>query len=90
MTRDDWKSPPGTNWADPTRRGSLRNFNIVLVTIDYPNMPFAILQKPGSTVFGNPQPNAPTGLTREKVPDFYRDFLNKPSEVNHGHTLHEY
>ncbi|KAL2372108.1 hypothetical protein BDBG_02292 [Blastomyces gilchristii SLH14081] len=90
MTWDDWKSPPGTNWADPTKRGSLRNFNIALVTVDYPNMPFAILQKPGSTIFGNPQPNAPTGLTREKVPAFYRDFLNKPSEVNHGHTLHEY
>ncbi|OAX80158.1 hypothetical protein ACJ72_05513 [Emergomyces africanus] len=90
MTWEHWKAPPGTNWADPTKKGSVRNFNIALVTVDYSNLPFAIIQKQGSTVFGNPQPNAPTGLTREGVPAFYRDFLNKPGELNHGHTLHEY
>ncbi|PGH01834.1 hypothetical protein GX51_05014 [Blastomyces parvus] len=90
MTWDDWKSPPDTNWADPTKKGSIRNFNIALVTVDYPDLPFIVIQKPGSTIFGNPQPNAPAGLTREKVPEFYRDLLNKPSEINYGHTLHEY
>ncbi|EEH20842.1 hypothetical protein PABG_03073 [Paracoccidioides brasiliensis Pb03] len=90
MTWADWKAPPGTNWSDPNKKGSVRNFNIALVTVDYPDMPFVITQAPGSTVFGNPQPNAPAGIKREEVPSFYRDFLNKPIDLNHGHTLHEY
>ncbi|KAH6715279.1 hypothetical protein BKA61DRAFT_349944 [Leptodontidium sp. MPI-SDFR-AT-0119] len=89
MTWDDWKSPPGTNWSDPTVRGSNRNFNIALVTVDYPDGPFVITLSPGSTVFSNPQPHAPT-ISREAVPAFYRDFLNKPNELNRGHTIHEY
>ncbi|KAH7393182.1 hypothetical protein BKA64DRAFT_724346 [Cadophora sp. MPI-SDFR-AT-0126] len=89
MTWDDWKSPPGTNWSDPTVRGSVRNFNIALVTVDYSDGPFVITLAPGSTVFNNPQPHAPT-ISREAVPAFYRDFLNKPNDLNKGHTIHEY
>lgn len=86
---DDWKTPPGTNWADPTRKGSNRNFNIALVAVDYSDMPFAITQPVGSTVFGNPQPDSPK-VTRDEVTTFYHDFLNKPGELNRGHTMHEY
>ncbi|KAL1954435.1 hypothetical protein VTO42DRAFT_1159 [Malbranchea cinnamomea] len=89
MTWDDWRAPPDTNWADPTRKGSIRNFNIALVTVDYPDMPFVVTLAPGSTVFGNPQPSA-ANIKREDVPTFYHDFLNKPGELNRGHTLHEY
>ncbi len=70
-------------------KGSNRNFNIALVTVDYSDMPFTITLTPGSTIFNNPQPSAPN-VTRDSVPAFYRDFLNKPGELNRGHTLHEY
>lgn len=91
MTWADWKTPPGTNWSDPTKTGSNRNFRIALVTVDYPDKPFTITLPAHSTVFNNPQPaGADLNLTREDVPTFYRDFLNKPGELNKGHTLHEY
>lgn len=86
---DDWKIPPKTNWADPTRKGSNRNFNIALVAVDYSDVPFTITQPEGSTIFGNPQPGSPK-VTRDEVTSFYHDFLNKPGELNRGHTMHEY
>ena len=89
MTWADYKAPPGTNWSDPSRKGSVRNFNIALVVVDYPDMPFVITQAAGSTVFANPQ-EIVSGLGRTEVPAFYRDLLNKPGELNRGHTLHEY
>ncbi|KAI1148481.1 hypothetical protein F4825DRAFT_94472 [Nemania diffusa] len=89
MTWADYVKPPGTTWSDSSQRGSERNFNIALVVVDYPDHPFVITQQAGSTPFGNPQPVV-SGLSRDEVPTFYRDFLNKPSDLNHNHTLHEY
>ncbi|RWA10444.1 hypothetical protein EKO27_g4660 [Xylaria grammica] len=89
MTWADYVAPPGTTWWDPSRKGSERNFDIALVVVDYPDRPFVITQEPGSTPFKNPQPIV-SGLSRDEVPTFYRDFLNKPSELNRMHTLHEY
>jgi hypothetical protein len=89
MTTADFKAPPGTDWANPSTRGSVRNFNIALVTLDYPDEPFVITQKARSTVFGNPQPSV-SGLSKDAVPGFYRDLLNKPQTLNGGHTMHEY
>lgn len=89
MTWNDYVNPPGTNWADPSRKGSIRNFNIALVAIDYPDLGFVLTLPPQSDIFGNPQPSV-SGLKREDVPTWYRDFLNKPQEINNGHTLHEY
>ncbi|KAH8205505.1 hypothetical protein TruAng_000411 [Truncatella angustata] len=89
MTWADFIAPPGTNWSDPTRKGSGRNFNIALVTIDYSDRPFVVTQPTGSTIYGNPLPAVPQ-LTREQVPAYYRDLLNTPNELNNGHTLHEY
>jgi M6 family metalloprotease-like protein len=89
MTTADFKAPPGTDWANPNVRGSVRNFNIALVTLDYPDEPFVVTQRARSTIFGNPQPSA-SGLSKEAVPGFYRDLLNKPQTLNGGHTMHEY
>ncbi|KAI1264333.1 M6 metalloprotease [Xylariaceae sp. FL1019] len=89
MTWDDYVKPPGTNWSDPNLKGSERNFNIALVTVDYSDLPFEITQAAGSTIWTNPQPVV-SGLSRDEVPGFYRDFLNKPSELNRMHTIHEY
>lgn len=89
MTWADYKAPPGTNWSDPNRIGSERNFNIALVVVDYDNLPFVISGPPNSTVFGNPLPQH-GNVERSNVPSYYRDLLNKPTELNRGHTLHEY
>ncbi|TGJ81350.1 hypothetical protein E0Z10_g7429, partial [Xylaria hypoxylon] len=89
MTAADYVAPPGTTWSDPSKKGSDRNFDIALVVVDYRDRPFVISQAAGSTPFKNPQPVV-SGLSRDEVPTFYRDFLNKPSDLNNKHTLHEY
>lgn len=89
MTWADFVAPPGTTWSDPTRKGRERNFNIAMVTVDYPDSPFVVTLEPKSDLFGNPQPLV-SGLKREDVPKFYRDLLNTPNELNQNHTLHEY
>ncbi|WP_246178721.1 M6 family metalloprotease domain-containing protein [Actinomadura decatromicini] len=88
MTWDDYKSIPGTNWSDPSRKGSVKNFNGAVVLVDYSNQPFVVTQPKNSTIFGNPV--AVGDVPRTQVAKFYQDFLNKPQQLNHGHTLHEY
>ncbi|RMJ28449.1 hypothetical protein PHISP_00664 [Aspergillus sp. HF37] len=73
----------------PDAQGSTRNFNIALVAVDYSDLPFTITQPDESTIFGNPQPGSPK-VSRDKVTSFYHDFLNKPNDLNRGHTMHEY
>ncbi|KAI2634611.1 M6 metalloprotease [Xylaria nigripes] len=89
MTWSDYVKPPGTTWSDPSIKGSVRNFNIALVVVDYPDKSFDITLAPGSTPFNNPQPIM-SGLSRDEVPAFYHNFLNTPNELNRDHTLHEY
>ncbi|WP_068925242.1 M6 family metalloprotease domain-containing protein [Planobispora rosea] len=89
MTWADYVKPPGTNWADPAVQGSVRTFRGALVLLDYPNQPFAVTQPRGSTVFGNPSAEA-HDIPRDRVAQFYKDFLNTPNQLNRGHTIHEY
>ncbi|GAA2884428.1 M6 family metalloprotease domain-containing protein [Streptosporangium fragile] len=89
MTWADYTKPPGTNWADPTVKGSKRTFRGALVLADYPNQPFVVTQPKGSTVFRNPSAEA-HDIPRDQVARFYKDFLNTPNELNRGHTIHEY
>ncbi|MDQ7904884.1 M6 family metalloprotease domain-containing protein [Phytohabitans sp. ZYX-F-186] len=89
MTWDDFTPVPGRNWSDPAVTGSVRNFKIALVTLDYPDQPFVVTQRARSTVFGNPQATA-QNIPRDQVSTFYQDFLNTPNTLNKGHTLHEY
>ncbi|TDB83148.1 M6 family metalloprotease domain-containing protein [Actinomadura sp. KC216] len=88
MTWDDYKKIPGTNWADPSKKGSVKTFNGAVVLVDYANQPFVVTQPKNSTIFGNPV--GVGDVPRDKVAKFYEDFLNKPNELNRGHTLHEY
>ncbi|MGW4116321.1 M6 family metalloprotease domain-containing protein [Actinosynnema sp. NPDC004786] len=85
----DYRKVPGTNWADPSVKGSVRNFKGALVLLDYPNQPFVVTQPERSTVFGNPGAAA-HDIPRDQVARFYRDFLNTPNDLNRGHTVHEY
>ncbi|MFI6517253.1 M6 family metalloprotease domain-containing protein [Spirillospora sp. NPDC050679] len=88
MTWDDYKAVPGTNWADPSVKGSIKNFKGAVVLVDYPNQPFVVTQKKNSTIFGNP--TTVGEVPQDEVAQFYQDFLNKPQDLNRGHTLHEY
>jgi M6 family metalloprotease-like protein len=88
MTWEDYTPIPGTNWADPAQRGSVRTFRGALVLIDYVNQPFVVTQPANSTIYGNP--TTVHDVPRADVPAFYRDFLNTPSKLNRGHTIHEY
>ncbi|MCA2187606.1 M6 family metalloprotease domain-containing protein [Nonomuraea cavernae] len=89
MTWADYKKPPGTNWNDPSVKGSQRTFKGALVLLDYPNQEFVVTQPKGSTIFGNPSAEA-HDIPRDQVARFYQDFLNTPNELNKGHTIHEY
>ncbi|MEU8417453.1 M6 family metalloprotease domain-containing protein [Amycolatopsis japonica] len=89
MTWDDYRKPPGTNWADPALKPTKRMFKGAVVLADYPDQEFAVTQPPRSTVFGNPGPAA-SNIPRAEVAKFYQDFLNKPQALNQGHTINEY
>ncbi|MFD0887590.1 M6 family metalloprotease domain-containing protein [Streptosporangium algeriense] len=89
MTWADYRKPPGTNWADPSVKGSKRTFRGALVLLDYSNQPFVVTQPKGSSVFRNPSAEA-HDIPRDKVAQFYKDFLNTPNQLNRGHTIHEY
>ncbi len=88
MTWDDYRQIPGSAWADPAVKGSVRTFKGALVLVDYANQPFVVTRPPNSTIYGNP--TGVHSLPRAQVPAFYRDFLNKPQPLNRGHTIHEY
>jgi M6 family metalloprotease-like protein len=87
MTWADYRPIPGENWADPARKGSVRNFRVALVAVDFPDQPFVITLPKRSDPFGNPQVEP---ITRDEVPRFYADFWGRPNAFNHGHTIHEY
>ncbi|WP_431043094.1 M6 family metalloprotease domain-containing protein [Streptomyces sp. P1-3] len=89
MTWAEYRSVPGTDWADPDVKPTKRTFKGALVLLDYPDEEFSVSKPAGSARFGNPLPSA-AGIPRERLPGFYRDFLNKPGPLNHGHTINEY
>jgi M6 family metalloprotease-like protein len=86
MTWADYRPIPGKTWADPALvpRHTLR---IALVAVDFDDQPFVVTLPKGSDPFGNPQVDP---VPREKVPQFYADFYNKPDPLNHGQTINGY
>ncbi|WP_229844535.1 M6 family metalloprotease domain-containing protein [Streptomyces cinnamoneus] len=89
MTWAEYRPVPGTHWADPDVKPTQRTFKGALVLLDYPDEEFSVSKPPGSGRFGNPLPAA-SNVPRDQLPRFYRDFLNKPGALNHGHTINEY
>lgn len=88
MTWADYKEVPGTDWASKTV-GSKRVFNGAIVLLDFENQDFVVSQEEGSHVFGNPSGLA-NNIKRDDVPEFYRNLLNTPNELNNGRTINEY
>nr|WP_234386677.1 M6 family metalloprotease domain-containing protein [Streptomyces sp. ERV7] len=89
MTWAEYRSVPGTDWANPNRQPTQRKFKGALVLLDYLDEDFSVTKPAGAAKFGNPLPSA-SGIPRAQVPKFYEDFLNKPGTLNHGHTINEY
>ncbi|MFH8790764.1 M6 family metalloprotease domain-containing protein [Streptomyces roseoverticillatus] len=89
MTWAEYRSVPGTDWANPGRTPTQRKFKGALVLLDYADEEFSVTKPAGAAKFGNPLPSA-SGIPRAQVPQFYEDFLNKPGALNHGHTINEY
>ncbi|MFI1676125.1 M6 family metalloprotease domain-containing protein [Streptomyces sp. NPDC020607] len=89
MTWSEYRSVPGTDWANPGIEPTDRTFKGALVLLDYPDEEFTVSKPAGSTVFGNPQTTA-SDVPRSRLPRFYEDFLNKPGALNRGHTINEY
>ncbi len=87
MTWADYQPIPGIDWADPSLKPSKKQFKVALVAIDFPDQPFVITLPKHSDLFGNPQMDP---VPRERVPQFYADFYNTPSPLNHGHTINGY
>jgi M6 family metalloprotease-like protein len=87
MTWGDFRPIPGTDWANPSKRGSQRQMRVAILAADYPDYPFIVTRPKGSDPFGNPRVDP---VTRLQVPRFYADFYNTPNATNYGHTIHEY
>jgi len=87
MTWADYHPIPGVDWADPKLVPTKKQFKVALVAVDFPDQPFVITLPRHSDLFGNPQIDP---VTRDKVPQFYADFYNTPSPLNHGHTINGY
>jgi M6 family metalloprotease-like protein len=87
MTWDDYKPIPGHNWATDGDEPTQRKVTVALVAFDFPDQPFVITQPKGSDPFGNPQINP---IARADVPNFYKDFFNTPSALNHHQTINGY
>lgn len=89
MTWEDFRPVPGKDWADPSHEATKKTFHGAVVMVDYPNQPFVVTQPEDSTPFGLPTAEA-NNLDRADVPEFYRDLLNTPNDLNRGHTINEY
>src|SRR4051794_7106244 len=89
LTWNEYKPLPGKDYSDPSIEPTVKKWKVALVMADFPDKPFTITQPAGSTIFGTPTAEAHS-VPREQVPAFYRDFLNKPSALNHGQTMNRY
>lgn len=89
MTWDDYTPIPNTSYADASIAPTKRTFKAALVLGDFTDQPFLVTQDAHSHPFGNPQEDG-SDIPQANVAKFYQDLLNKPSELNHGHTVNEY
>ena len=86
---DDYRPIPGSPYIDPTIEPTIERWNVALILTDFPGTPFAVTQPEGSTIFGNPGPDA-HDIPRENVPAFYADWLNNPSSINEFQGMNRY
>ena len=89
LTWSDYKPIPGPDYNDPSIQPSVKKWRVALILVDYPDRPFTVTQAAGSNIFGNPSALAHS-VPRDQVPQFYADFLNKPTALNNFQTMNRY
>jgi M6 family metalloprotease-like protein len=89
MTWDDYQEVPGTDWSNPALEPTIEKWRVAVILTEFADQPLNITLPAGSTLFGNPQP-AGSNIPRAQAPQFYEDFLNTPSPLNHFTTMNSY
>lgn len=87
MTWDDYRPIPGVDWTESRLRPTDRTIRIAMLLADFDDHDFVMTKPRQSDRFGNPQIEP---VTRDRIPQFYADFWNKPQAINHGRSVHEY
>jgi M6 family metalloprotease-like protein len=83
MTWNDYKPVPGINWSTDNIQPEI-GLKGALILVDFPDQDFILTKPKGSDPAGNPQINA---ISREDLPEFWKNYLNVPSEMNHYQTI---
>jgi M6 family metalloprotease-like protein len=89
LTWGDYKRLPGPDYSDPSIQPTVKKWKVALVMADFPDREFIVTQPAGSTIWGTPTATA-NNIPRAAVPQFYADFLNKPSATNNFQTMNRY
>src|SRR3954468_10522141 len=89
LTWSDYHPLPGPDYSDASIQPTVKKWKVAIVLTDFSDKPYTITQPAGSTAFGTPTAEA-HDIARADVPAFYRDFLNKPSALNHFQTMNRY
>ncbi|WHY71116.1 M6 family metalloprotease domain-containing protein [Fictibacillus enclensis] len=87
MTWNDYRPVPGIDWRNSDIQPE-RVLKGALIIVDFPDREFMLSQPEGSEIAGNP---IKTGnIPRDKMGQFWLDFLNKPQALNNYRTINEY
>ena len=89
LTWNDYKKLPGPDYSDPSIQPTVKKWKVAIVLADFKDRPFIVTQPAGSTIWGTPTATA-NNVPRAAVPQFYADFLNKPSAANNFQTMNRY
>ena len=89
LTWGDYKKLPGPDYSDPSIQPTVKKWKVAIVLADFKDRPFIVTQPAGSTIWGTPTATA-NNVPRAAVPQFYADFLNKPSAANNFQTMNRY
>src|SRR4051794_27420508 len=87
MKWSDYRPIPGFNWAKDSNQPP-KKLRAALVLGDFSDRRFLVSRPEGSDPIANPR--GVGGVGQGKVGDFYKDLLNTPQALNHGHTINEY
>lgn len=87
MTWDDYTPIPGWDWTSDDHQPP-RKIRAALILGDFQDRDFVVTLPEGSDEAGNPR--GVSDIPREEVAEYYRGFLNEPTDANHHHTINEY
>ncbi len=83
MTWNDYNPIPGIDWNDTDIKPETE-LKGALILVDFPDQDFILTKPKGSELIGNPQVNA---VPREELGEWWKDFLNVPSQLNNFQTI---